>query len=191
LDLVATNEIESALAFLGRWERAEIEIGSGNGHFLAEYGNQQRACGLLGIETKNRRCGKIEKKINTKGLGNVLLFRGKAESLLALLKPASVDAFHIYFPDPWPKTKHRRRRLFKMPALEVFHRALKTGGRIYFGSDVFDYYLQAKVLGALHGGFAVLPEELPPEAVLSMFSFKTQAAGRPLRGLVLQKTGSV
>ena len=188
MDLVATSEIETALAFLGRRRRVEIEIGSGNGHFLTEYGKRFPECGLLGIETKNRRCGKIQKKIRTNALDNILLYQGRAESLFERLAPGSVDAVHIYYPDPWPKAKHRRRRLFKMPALEVFYRVLKTGGRVFFATDVFDYYIQAKVLGLLHGGFAVPAESLPPEATLSMFSLKTQAAGRPLKGLVLQKT---
>ncbi|MBN2351928.1 MAG: hypothetical protein JXD23_05110 [Spirochaetales bacterium] len=188
MDLVATSVIESALAFLGRWRRVEIEIGSGNGHFLTEYGKRLPDCGLLGIETKNRRCGKIQKKIRNNGLDNVLLFQGRAESLFDRLAPDLVDAIHVYFPDPWPKSKHRRRRLFKMPALEVFHRVLKTGGRIYFATDVFDYYLQAKVLGILHGGFAVPAENLPPETTLSMFSLRTRTAGRSPKGLVLRKT---
>jgi tRNA (guanine-N7-)-methyltransferase len=188
LDLVATHETDRALDFLGRWDRVEIEIGSGNGHFLTEYGARLGQCGLLGIESKPKRCGKIEKKIELKKLANILIFNGKAEALLARLADGSLDAFHVYFPDPWPKTKHRRRRLFKMDALEVFYRALKPGGRIYFATDVHDYYLQVKILGLLHGGFAVRDGDLPPETALSSFNLKTRRAGKTLRGLVLEKT---
>src|SRR5208337_2818595 len=80
--------------------------------------------------------------------------------------PGSVDAFHIYFPDPWPKSRHRKRRFFTMETLRSIHGRLRDGGRVYFGTDFFDCYLQAKVLCVLHGGFR-LDESPAPDAVLT------------------------
>jgi tRNA G46 methylase TrmB len=91
---------------------------------------------------------------------------GTAEGFLHDLPPCSVDAFHIYFPDPWPKSRHRKRRFFTMETLRTMHARLRDGGRVYFGTDFFDYYLQAKVLLALHGGF-LISEGPAPEAVLT------------------------
>jgi tRNA (guanine-N7-)-methyltransferase len=186
-DPVVTGEIEIALAFLQDRARTEIEIGSGNGHFLAAYGERHRTTVLLGIETKSKRCAKIEKKITAAGLSRVMVFRGRAEELTQRLEPGSIDAFHVYFPDPWPKTKHRRRRLMRWPSLSLLHRALKKDGTVYFGSDVFDYYLQVKVLALFHGGFAVGIESLPPEVVLSLFSEKTSGAGKKIHALAIHK----
>jgi tRNA (guanine-N(7)-)-methyltransferase len=187
LEPVETSEIEKALRFVSAWEHCEIEVGSGNGHFLVAYGERNRNIGLLGIELKKKRCGKIEKKIDGKRLLNILVVQGRAESLLEKILLSSVDAFHFYFPDPWPKTKQRKRRLLKMPIIETLHLALKKNGLFFFASDVFDYYIQVKLLGILHGGFIVRGNEIPAEAVLSMYSTKTEIAGKSLHGLVLQK----
>jgi tRNA (guanine-N7-)-methyltransferase len=186
-DPVVTSGIETALAFIRGRERVEIEIGSGNGHFLAAYGARMTDCTLLGIEAKIKRCEKIEKKVSAGRLDHIGVFRGRAEALCERLEPGSVDAFHVYFPDPWPKTKHRRRRLLRLPTFELLHRVLKNRGRIFFGSDVFDYYLQVKVLALVHGGFTVTEEPVPPEAVHSLFSLLTGRAGKKLHALVVQK----
>jgi tRNA (guanine-N7-)-methyltransferase len=188
-DLVVTNEIDTVLSFLEGRSRIEIEIGSGNGHFLSAYGKRVRQGALLGIETKSKRCAKIDKKISAAGLSHILIFQGRAETVLGRLGPDRVNAFHVYFPDPWPKTKHRRRRLLRWPTLPVFHRTLKTGGFVFFGSDVFDYYLQAKVLFLHHGGFEIVPDAVPLEAVISLYSRKTRAAGKKFHALAARKQG--
>jgi tRNA (guanine-N7-)-methyltransferase len=187
-DPVVTNEIETVLDFLAGRKRVEIEIGSGNGHFLSAYGERVRNAALVGIEAKSKRCGKIEKKITASGLSHVIVFRGKAETLVHRLGPESVDAIHIYFPDPWPKTKHRRRRFMRWPSLLELDRVLKPGGCVYFGSDVFDYYLQAKLLFLHHGAFTIRDETVPPEAVASIYSKKTKAAGKQCHSVVACKT---
>ncbi len=106
---------------------------------------------------------------------------GAAEVFLRDLPPRSVDAFHIYFPDPWPKSRHRKRRFFTMETLRTMHEKLRDGGRLYFGTDFFDYYLQAKVLVALHGGFR-LSERAAPEAVLtSIYGQKFVEANKTIR----------
>ncbi len=150
----------------GKAGRCEVEIGCGNGQFLSEYAQDRRDTLLVGIDIKKKRCLKARQKAERRGLGNVEVIHTSAESFVARLPPASVDAFHIYFPDPWPKARHRKRRLFTMESLRELHRRLKDGGRLHFGTDFFDYYLQAKVLVALHGGFA-LSDDPGPEAALS------------------------
>lgn len=144
----------------------EVEIGCGNGHFLSHYAAERPGTLLIGVDIKQKRCLKAREKAAKRGQRNVSIVHGAAESFLRDLPPSSVDAFHIYFPDPWPKSRHRKRRFFTMVNLQQMHDRLRAGGKVYFGTDFFDYYLQAKVLVALHDGFR-LSEEPAPQAVLS------------------------
>jgi tRNA (guanine-N7-)-methyltransferase len=143
-----------------------VEIGCGNGHFIVSYAATRPGTLLIGIDIKARRCRRAKEKVQKWGLKNVQILHGEAEMFLLDLPPCSVDAFHIYFPDPWPKSRHRKRRFFTMERLSTIYNKLREGGRLYFGTDFFDYYLQAKVLLVLHGGFH-LSEGLAPEAVLT------------------------
>ncbi len=95
--------------------------------------------------------------------------------------PRSVDAFHIYFPDPWPKSRHRKRRFFTMERLNEMAERLCAGGRLHFGTDFLDYYLQAKVLVALHGGFRLTEEPAPQQVLSSMFSQRSMEANKAIR----------
>ena len=144
----------------------EVEIGCGNGHFLCEYAAERPQATLIGIDIKKKRCLKAREKAERRGHVNVVIVNESAEKVLQDLPGRSVDAIHIYFPDPWPKSRHRKRRFFTMANLLIMHDLLKEGGRLHFGTDFFDYYIQAKVLVALHSGFSIT-KELAPASVLS------------------------
>jgi tRNA (guanine-N7-)-methyltransferase len=148
----------------------EVEIGCGNGHFLSEYAAGRPRTRLIGIDIKEKRCLKARQKVEKRGLANVSIVHGAAEAFLLDLAPGSVDAFHIYFPDPWPKSRHRKRRFFTMERLRQLHAGLRDGGRLYFGTDFFDYYIQAKVLVALHGGFRITAEQAPEAVLTSLYA---------------------
>ena len=154
----------------------EVEIGCGNGHFLSEYAPGRRGTRLVGIDIKRKRCLKAQEKARKRGLDNVSIVHASAEDFLRELEPASVDAFHIYFPDPWPKSRHRKRRFFTMENLGIMHGLLRPGGRLCFGTDFFDYYLQAKVLVALHPGFTFAAEEAPAAVLTSLYGRKFSEA---------------
>ncbi len=156
----------------------EVEIGCGNGHFLAEYGARNPGTRLIGVELKGRRCRKAEEKAQKRGLDNVSIMHGAAEGFLKGLPPCAVDAFHIYFPDPWPKARHRKRRFLCRENVSLLHSRLRSGGRIFFGTDFFDYYVQAKVLFLLHGGFSLIPDPVPQEAFASIYSAKSSKASK-------------
>lgn len=139
----------------------EIEIGCGNGHFITEYGESNNKL-LIGIDIKNKRCVKTLKKVKNKGLKNICVYRGKAEEFLKFLPSEKIDAFHIYFPDPWPKARHRKRRFFRFPQIDKMSDCLKNKGSIYFATDVFDYYIQAKILMGFHKELIILNTAEPP-----------------------------
>lgn len=165
----------------------EIEIGSGNGHFLVEYGKRKPQSILLGIEFKKQRCEKIQKKINSAKLQNSFLIYDDAQKIIDSLSPNTIQAFHIYFPDPWPKSKHRKRRFLRAENLDKISTALKPGGKIFFVSDFFDYSLQAKILILLHPHLELLKTEPPQEVYLSMFAARFKELRKTINVVTAEK----
>ncbi len=176
-----------ALAAAAPGASLEIEIGCGNGHFLAEYGRDRGDTLLLGVDLKLRRCEKAAQKAERLGLAHVLVACGRAEQLLDCLQTGSVAAFHLYFPDPWPKSRHRRRRFVRGPQIETLHGLLRRGGLFYFATDFFDYYVQTKLLLLAHGGFAVEEATPPPQAFVSVFGRRFADWGRSIRTVVARR----
>lgn len=164
---------------LERIDVLEVEIGSGNGHFLAAYAAAHPDRHIVGVEKKRPRASKALAKINALSLENADMVLGRAEDVLRRLPPSSVRAFHIYFPDPWPKSKHRRRRFLRMHAVERIHALLEPGGHVYFATDMLDYLVQARVLFALHSAYAPGPSA-PEECFLSVFSDRFTRMGRTI-----------
>jgi tRNA (guanine-N7-)-methyltransferase len=158
----------------------EVEIGCGNGHFLCEYASSRPDLLLVGIEIKAKRVQRAREKAEKRGLRNVVIMQCGAERTLEEIPSESIGAFHIYFPDPWPKSRHRKRRFLTMENLAAMHRCLVPGGRIWFLTDFFDYYMQAKVLFLLHEGLALVPDAAPVEASLSVYHLKFQSVERPV-----------
>lgn len=156
----------------------EIEIGCGNGHFLAEYAARHPQTLVVGVEIKSKRCRKAAEKVAKRGLTNAVILQRGAEGFVRELPRGHVEAFHIYFPDPWPKARHRKRRFFAMENLRHVRDALRPDGRLWFATDFFDYYLQAKVLLLAIGGFRLEPRPAPQEAFLSVYARKF--AERPI-----------
>jgi tRNA (guanine-N7-)-methyltransferase len=170
--------------------RCEVEIGCGNGHFLSAYAAEKPDTLLIGIDIKEKRCIKAREKAEKRGLRNVSIIHGAAEGVLRELLPASIDAFHIYFPDPWPKSRHRKRRFFTMENLRQMHGLLREGGMIFFGTDFFDYYIQAKVLVALHDGFRISEESGPGGILTSLYGRKFAGARKQIHLFSAVRCGS-
>ena len=173
--------LQDLLAGLPAAGACEVEIGCGNGHFLASYAPSRPATLLIGIDLKARRCRRAREKAQKRGLDNVHILHGPAELFIRDLPPCSVDAFHIYFPDPWPKSRHRKRRFFTMEMLNEMTLRLRPGGRLYFGTDFFDYYLQAKVLVALHPEMRLTSEPAPEPVLSSVFGQRFIEAEKTIR----------
>ncbi|HEX5132176.1 MAG TPA: tRNA (guanosine(46)-N7)-methyltransferase TrmB, partial [Candidatus Krumholzibacteria bacterium] len=118
----------------------EIEIGSGRGRFLLHRAAAHPASNFLGIDYRWRFLREGVERAEKRGLTNLLFFKAEAEQIVPHLVPdESVDAFHIYFPDPWHKRKHHKRRLLTPEFFRLLHRRLKPGGRLELATDNFDY----------------------------------------------------
>ncbi len=179
--LPAAETVRDLLASQAEGGACEVEIGCGNGHFLVSYAAGRPGVLLIGIDLKARRCRRAREKAEKRGLTNVHILHGAAEAYLGDFPPGSVDAFHVYFPDPWPKSRHRKRRFFTMETLSTMVERLKAGGRLYFGTDFFDYYLQAKVLVALHRSLRLAEEPAPEQVLSSIFGQRFVEANKTIR----------
>ena len=137
----------------------EIELGAGDGSFLIQWAKANPYHNFLAVERLLGRIRKIERKANRIGLTNVRLLRIEASYFLEYLLPRkSVTALHVYFPDPWPKRKHRRKRLINEAFAKSCSRALAPGGAVYLRTDDPDYFAQMQ---SMLKGFT--PIATPPE----------------------------
>ena len=128
----------------------EVELGCGDASFLVEYAGRQRASNFIGVERLLGRLQKLDRKGRRAGLNNLRGIRIESAYFLQyLLPPASVIALHIYFPDPWPKKKHRWHRLVNEQFPALAQATLMPGGRVYLRTDDADYFAQMnEVFGA-------------------------------------------
>ena len=121
----------------------EVELGCGDASFLAEYARRNPQQNFIGVERLLGRIQKLDKKGRRLGLTNTRGVRIESAYLLEYLLPAhSATALHIYFPDPWPKKKHRRHRLIGESFPALARRALAPAGTVFLRTDDTDYFQQ-------------------------------------------------
>jgi tRNA (guanine-N7-)-methyltransferase len=131
----------------GRAGPVHIEIGTGKGTFLLNQARAQPGDNFLGIEWARKYYRFAVDRIGRWGLTNVRIIRTDAAAFLADFIPDnSVECFHIYFPDPWPKKRHHKRRFICPANLEHLLRCLKTGGQLKIATDHTDYFEQIKTV---------------------------------------------
>lgn len=126
-----------------RAQPLEVELGSGDGSFIAQWAKLHPERNFIAVERLLGRLRKIDRKGRRAGLTNLRAMRLEAWYVVEyLLQPGTVNAIHIYFPDPWPKRKHRKNRLVNDAFTETAARALAPGGVVYLRTDDQDYYKQ-------------------------------------------------
>ncbi|MGD0651091.1 MAG: tRNA (guanosine(46)-N7)-methyltransferase TrmB [Verrucomicrobiia bacterium] len=159
----------------------EIDVGCGKGGFLLWAAQARPQSNLLGIERQLVRLRKAEKKTQRLGLTNVRLIRVEASYCIGKLVPNdSVAAYHIYFPDPWPKRRHQARRFFQSGFVDDLHRTLQKGGVVNVLTDDESYFAQIEKLMAKGGRFVrTAPEQLPP-AAMTEFERIFREQGKPI-----------
>ena len=124
-------------------QHLEVELGSGDGSFLVDLAKHHPKHNFIGIERLLGRIRKMERKARRVELSNLRGIRIESSYFLEYLLPHhSVEALHIYFPDPWPKRKHRRHRLINERFPQLAANVLKPGGTVYLRTDDRDYFDQ-------------------------------------------------
>ena len=117
-----------------------MEIGSGMGEATAEIAETQPDVGFIAVEVHKAGIGALIKRAEGKGIRNLRIIEGDIwEVLNNHVDDGAVDAFHIFFPDPWPKRKQSKRRLLQPRFIEILARKLKKGGRIHIATDWVPY----------------------------------------------------
>jgi tRNA (guanine-N7-)-methyltransferase len=125
-------------AIFGTPHPVEVEIGPGRGDVLLAFAAQRPATNFFAIEHAAGLAEAIAAEARVRCLPNVCVVAGDARCILRhLVPPGSVSAVHLYFPDPWPKTRHRHRRLYDRPDLaRAIHRILVPGGLVHVATDL-------------------------------------------------------
>jgi len=128
----------------------EVELGCGDASFLAEYARRNPARNFIGVERLLGRLKKLDRKGRRAGLTNLRGVRIESAYFLQWLLPSnSASALHIYFPDPWPKKRHRKHRLINESFPALARATLVPGGVVYLRTDDADYFQQmTEVFGA-------------------------------------------
>ena len=160
----------------------DVELGSGDGSFLAEYARLHPGQNFIGVERLLGRMRKLDRKGRRAGLTNLRGVRIESAYFLEyLLPPHTAVALHIYFPDPWPKRKHRRHRLINERFPFVARQALAPGGTVYLRTDDQDYFGQ--MLGVFAAEPAFRPVDTPAELSALLTDFEKDFQARGIRTL--------
>jgi tRNA (guanine-N(7)-)-methyltransferase len=174
----------------GRCAPLEIEIGAGRGDFMLEYAAANPGTNFLAIELSGTVGQLLAMRVGRAELPNVRVAKMDARTLVNLMLPdASVSAFHIYYPDPWPKERHIKHRMVTPFFVGNVARTLTRDGTVYAASDVKEW---AEEIFAMleEGGFRRIDKE-PPGAKRSAFGRKYMAQGKPVYFASFIKNGGV
>lgn len=172
----------------GRDAPVVLEIGSGMGGTTARMAAADPGRDYLAVEVFPPGVGNLLAVIEELGLTNVKVARGDALELLRhMLKPDSLDAIHLFFPDPWPKARHHKRRLIQPDNVALLRSRLHMGGTLHCATDWKHYADQMlAVLSSdpqLEGGIVDGPTARPP----TKFELRGLEAGRSITDLIFTR----
>ncbi|SFH60240.1 tRNA (guanosine(46)-N7)-methyltransferase TrmB [Modicisalibacter xianhensis] len=123
-------------AVFGRRAPRVVEIGFGMGASLIEQAETHPDTDFIGIEVHAPGVGKLLDEVDKRGLTNLRVYRDDAlEVLTRCLPEASLDGLQLFFPDPWPKKKHHKRRIVQPAFVELVRTRLKPGGTLHMATD--------------------------------------------------------
>jgi tRNA (guanine-N7-)-methyltransferase len=145
-------------AFFGNEHPVELDIGCGRGLFLFTASTSHPEINYLGLELDYHEGRRAAQRLWKRSQPNARVLGGDARIALAkLIPPESLSAVHVYFPDPWWKRRHKRRRLFTDEFVGLATKALKPGGLFHSWTDVEDYFGVIRALMDHHPAYQVLP----------------------------------
>ena len=188
-----TETIDSKKLF-GNDNPVWLDIGFGNGESIIHAAQKYPEINFLGIEVHLPGVGHLLMGIDDLKLNNVRIIRNDAVDILNLfIQDQSLSAIHIYFPDPWHKKRHHKRRIMNQEFLDLIRSKLKPNGRLHYASDWEPYAIEVQALFAenawLHNqqtnnAFAARPEWRP----ITKFERRGQRLEHGTYDLIMQKT---
>ena len=174
-------------ALFSRRHPLEVEIGSGKARFLVDAARANPDHDFLGIERALAYYRICRERVGRSALSNVRVVRADGRLYAAALAPASVRAFHVYFPDPWPKAKQRKRRLLDGVTLEMLAERLEPGGHLRIATDHRGYGTSIEPLLESVPAFERLPWEALPPPPPTHYELKYREDGRRIWRFLLRR----
>ncbi len=175
----------------GNSNPVELEIGIGKGLFMMRCGLFHPDRNFLGIEYARKYLKVGIHRIEKRPIKNVRLIHGEALTFMVdFVVPESLNVIHVYFPDPWPKTRHHKRRLITQAFIEQCHRTLVPGGELLIATDHAEYWeWMCEVLEkqTLLLKTDRLPEPPAEKDGLTNYEIKYVREGRPIYRVGYQK----
>lgn len=193
---------EAAETSVGKWHEAfandnpiEVEIGTGYGEFMLEYCQKNPHVNFIGLDHRFKRSYSLAQKLDKLEHKNFRYLRARGERMEFMFAESEVQSVFYFFPDPWPKSRHHKKRLFQKPFLDACHRVLKPGGTLFVKTDHDGYYEWMLEVLKNETRFEVLLQTTDlrgeyPQHFLSQFSTKFEkiflSQGTLIKSIVLK-----
>ncbi len=172
-------------------KKIALEIGFGYGEHLLMKCQKYPDWGFIGCEPYVNGLSNLFQNALDVSLKNLRTYQGDANHLLKHLKPSSLDALYILFPDPWPKKRHNKRRIIQKQSMKLFADLLKTGGTLLIATDHEDYaeWIEKAIHASPHFSWVnkKTPSQAPDDWVLTRYQQKGVHEGRPPRFYQLER----
>jgi tRNA (guanine-N7-)-methyltransferase len=144
-----SDEPLDAAAWFGRTAPLIIEIGCGTGTATAAMAQAEPQFNLIGIEVYQPGLAQLVQRIEHEGIDNIRLLRGDAVDVLEhMIATNSLDGVRVFFPDPWPKARHHKRRLLQSTTMALIADRLRPGGMLHVATDHAGYAAHIAAVGA-------------------------------------------
>lgn len=171
----------------------EVEIGFGKGRYLLARAAADPGRRFLGIESAAFYYKLVNRRAVRGGLQNLTTLCGDALYVLSTcLAPGSAEVVHVYFPDPWPKSRHHRRRLFDDNSVDLLLGLLSPTGRLFFATDHREYGEAVVDLLASERGVEVeYIREAWPDGLRTNYELKYEGEGRDILRLVVRRSAGL
>jgi len=168
----------------------EVDLGCGKGRFLIARALAHADTCFLGIDRRKMRILKVERAALRMKLENIrLLCAENFSAVEKLVPPGSVSTYYLFFPDPWPKRRHHRRRLFGAAFLDAVQRTLRAGGKIHIATDHLDYFSIIRNILAADSRFAECEPFVPGENERTNFEIVFMGLDKPIGRCSFMKSG--
>jgi tRNA (guanine-N7-)-methyltransferase len=186
-DLAVPLDLGTLVPTARAWE---VELGFGKGRYLLHRAEGEPDRGFVGAEMAGSYYRLAKRRMCRRELTNTVLLHGEALYLLSVVLPRGfASAVHVYFPDPWPKARHQKRRLFDIETIDLVLDLLTDGGRLLFATDFLEY--GEVVRGILDSYPTVKVTEVPgpwPDGARTNYEAKYMREGRPILRLEVDRT---
>jgi tRNA (guanine-N7-)-methyltransferase len=179
LEVSPTPTVFDWTAVFGNADPVELEVGFGKGTFLLAAAQAHPGVNYVGVEIDRGLQLYVATRMAKRGLSNVRLIQGDARLIVRdYIAAESLRAVHVYFPDPWWKKRHKKRRVFTAEFAAQCERLLVPGGRLHLATDVEEYASVMTQLLADHTKLCRLPEVPQDVASVTNFERKAKEQGR-------------